>query len=222
MNFDAGCVPADTLFSKGYFMENAVSIECEHCSLKIRGGAQIGCVVLALAQGAGGIFGLSEALAAAGIVSLFQGYRIYREGRNRQNNSFIAIIAAGIFFLAILDIFVFSFWKLLGAYQGTLPEPKAYTFLIALFSILAGSFLSSCSSCNTQAEFSRLRSLFRLGILVSVMVAAGVILSRTVWLYGDPLAALLIGAILVSLTSGTIGNGLRRFGEFVRKSRGLR
>lgn len=161
-----------------------------------------------------GILGSCEALVAD---SLFSFYLSYVSAKNLWLSDKIetepsclhltGLITGLIIMLGIIDVFVFSIFRIIKASNGLLIEPSPYALYAAMISILANQLLyRSCLCVNERCkEFNGLEKLkryelsdgLRLSIIVSSIALISVCISRYFSLYADGIAGMLIVLIML-------------------------
>ncbi len=168
-----------------------------------------------------GVLGMSEALVADGLYSLYQGYICGRwrmapgpgaaGGGGFRRGPWPARLSRAlgvIMAVCVADILFFSAIRLVRSAQGPLTEPSPYVLFAAIISILANHTVSLYGLClETQRDQEDVRELsgsFRRAIMFSGIALVGAALSRMGWHAGDPLAAIVIALFLIKPVKGLL------------------
>lgn len=171
---------------------------------------------LCLVKAVIGIFGSCESLVADGLFSLYASFILLKHlftdknmGTLKEKGFLIAgILIAVVLILGIFDITVFSIVRLIKASKGLLGEPSIYVIFVAAASVLASLVFIKwiLDSSDGNAADGKIQSsvpddineIMKTGIIISSVVIAGCILSKTVSVCFDEIAAIFIVCILIS------------------------
>jgi len=188
--------------------------QCESCNKRLNLWSLFVSLFLSLVKGVIGILGSSESLVADGLYSLYQSFvalkSIFPADKNEENDAiyksvwFAGLVIAVMLILGIGDVLIFSLVRIAKATKGLLVRPSPYALYTAILSVLANQLLYRYSLClkkempEKNGSAMEMAQNFRLSVIVSSIVIIGIAISRTVSLYGDAIAALILGIMLIS------------------------
>jgi len=187
--------------------------QCESCHKRLNLWSLFVSLFLSLVKGVIGILGSSESLVADGLYSFYQSFvalkSILLTNRNKESSAiyksvwFAGLVIAIMLILGIGDVLIFSLVRIAKATKGLLVRPSPYALYTAILSVLANQLLYRYSLClkkempEKNGSAMEMAQNFRLSVIVSSIVIIGIAISRTVSLYGDAIAALILGIMLV-------------------------
>ncbi|MDH5662599.1 MAG: cation transporter [Elusimicrobiota bacterium] len=187
--------------------------ECESCQQRISLWALIVSLSLSLVKGVVGILGSSESLVADGLCSFYQGFLVVKSIFLMENNEKTAAIYKSIWFAGLVisvmlilgtgDVLIFSVVRIAKAAKGILVRPSPYALYTAILSVLANQLLYKYSLCSGKEMPEKsgwetdITQNLRFSVIVSSIVVIGIGIARTVSLYGDAIAALIVAAIFI-------------------------
>jgi len=187
--------------------------QCESCNKRLNLWSVFVSLFLSLVKGVIGILGSSESLVADGLYSFYQSFvalkSIFLTNKNKENDSvyksvwFAGLVIAIMLILGIGDVLIFSLVRIAKAAKGLLFRPSPYALYTAILSVLANQLLYRYSLCSIKempekngSAMEMLQGL-RLSVIASSIVVIGIASARTVFLYGDAIAALILGIVLI-------------------------
>ncbi len=180
--------------------------EAAACSGRVRNLGTVSSLALSLLKAIFGILGGSEALAADGLHSLYQAWLCANSGPSAKKSGEgrwkLASRGAGVILvLGAADVLIFSVVHLVSSARGLLAAPSPLVLLIAVVSIVTNHALLTYSECAAskrgQGAVGELCASFRRSVVFSSVALAGVVLSLLGWSGGDPLAAIILGLLLI-------------------------
>jgi len=187
--------------------------QCESCNKRLNLWSLFCSLFLSLVKGAIGILGSSESLVADGLYSFYMSFialkSIFLTSKNRENETvyksvwFAGLVIAIMLILGIGDVLIFSLVRIVKAAKGLLVRPSPYALYTAILSVLANQLLYRYSLCSIKEMPEKNGSAMemvqglRLSVIVSSIVIIGIAIARTVSVYGDAIAALILGIMLI-------------------------
>jgi len=186
---------------------------CELCRKRLILWSLFLNLFLSLVKGMVGILGSSESLISDGLYSFYQSFAtvksIFLLDRNKKGNGiyksvwFAGLVVSVMLILGTGDVLVFSLVRISRAARGLLVRPSPYALYTAILSVLANHLLYRYSVCSekemaerdiSESEISR---SLRLLVIISSIVVIGIGIARTLSIYGDAVAALIVAIILI-------------------------
>jgi divalent metal cation (Fe/Co/Zn/Cd) transporter len=187
--------------------------ECKSCQRRLSLWSVFVSLFLSLVKGVVGILGSSEALVADGLYSFYQSFVVVKSIFLMEDNGkttgahksiwFAGLVISIMLILGIGDVLIFSVVRITKAAKGILVRPSPYALYTAILSVLANQLLYRYRRCSekeiaekSSSETDITQSL-RFSVIVSSIVVIGIGIARTVSLYGDAIAALIVAAIAI-------------------------
>lgn len=187
--------------------------ECESCQQRLSLWALIVSLFLSLVKGVVGILGSSESLAADGLYSFYQSFVVVKSIFLMEDNGkttgahksiwFAGLVISIMLILGIGDVLIFSVVRIAKAAKGLLVRPSPYALYTAILSVLANQLLYRYRLCSGKempeksGSETEITQSLRFSVIVSSIVVIGIGIARTVSLYGDAIAALIVAAIVI-------------------------
>ena len=180
--------------------------ECERCKKELNLWALFASLFLTLVKGVVGILGSSESLVADGLYSFYQSFVALRVIYLGEYKSIwlAGVVVCLMLVLGIGDVLLFSIIRIAKAARGLLVRPSPYALYAAILSILANQVLYRYTLCSVKEAQERngsgtemVQSL-RLSVIISSIVVIGIAIARTLSIYGDALAALVVTTVVIA------------------------
>jgi len=161
---------------------------------------------LTLVKGVVGILGSSESLVADGLYSFYQSFVALRVIYLGEYKSIwlAGVVVCLMLVLGIGDVLLFSVIRIAKAAKGLLVRPSPYALYAAILSIMANQVLYRYSLCAVKegqeenGSGAEISQSLRISVIISSVVVIGIAIARTLSIYGDALAALVVTTIVIA------------------------
>jgi len=180
--------------------------ECERCRRELNLWALFVSLFLTLVKGVVGILGSSESLVADGLYSFYQSFVALRVIYLGEYKSIwlAGVVVCLMLVLGIGDVLLFSVIRIAKAAKGLLVRPSPYALYAAILSIMANQVLYRYSLCAVKegqeenGSGAEISQSLRISVIISSVVVIGIAIARTLSIYGDALAALVVTTIVIA------------------------
>ena len=180
--------------------------ECERCRRELNLWALFVSLFLTLVKGVVGILGSSESLVADGLYSFYQSFVALRVIYLGEYKSIwlAGVVVCLMLVLGIGDVLLFSVIRIAKAAKGLLVRPSPYALYAAILSIMANKVLYRYSLCAVKegqeenGSGAEISQSLRISVIISSVVVIGIAIARTLSIYGDALAALVVTTIVIA------------------------